>query len=328
MTKYDGFKKLYYNKTETLSSFETTEDGGLLIHGVTIMAAGTWTDMHGITTTFSEDVLQRCASAWDDNAVWTRHAGGAPRSVTEKVGAVVNPYYSPTDGAVMGDVILHNRTDTSRACSELVQMAREQGGIKDVSAETMVMMDESGNVLDLVFTGLALVEDGACETCRIPAFGREESNMADEEVKTTEETKTTEDKVDGEEPETKTEDKVDDLMELLVGFVEGIIPDTKEIIESIQAAEGEDRTRALGKLEGCMQAWGFPTVAEAYTKAMDEKLSAFSKSIDEKITDLQNQVAEYGRPAGLKGHAGADKADDAERPRSIVCFGRGVPRDY
>ena len=327
MSRYDGFKKAYYNRTETLSSFENAEDGSLIVHGVTIMAAGTWTDMHGITTTFSEDVLQRCASAWDDNAVWTRHAGGAPRSVTEKVGAVANPYYSPTDGAVMGDVILHNRTDTSRACSELVQMAREQGGIKDVSAETMVMMDEDGNVLDLVFTGLALVEDGACETCRIPAFGREESNMADEEVKTTEETKTTEEKIEGEEPETKTEDKVDDLLEMLVGFVEGIIPDTKEIIESIQAAEGEDRIRALGKLEGCMQAWGFPTVAEAYTKAMDEKLSAFSKSIDDKITVLQNQVAEYGRPAGLKGHAGADKADE-EKPRPIVCFGRGVPRDY
>ena len=324
MTDYNGFKKLYYNKTEALSSFEASPDGGLIVHGVIIMAAGTWTDMHGITTTFSEDVLERCATAWDDNAVWTRHAGGAPRNVTEKVGIVANPYYSPADGAVMGDVILHNRTDTSRACSELVQMAREQGGIKDVSAETMVLMDEDGTVLDMVFTGLALVEDGACETCRIPAFGKEEKNMADEEDKKN--GQTPEEQGEGGEPKTDAEEKVDDLLELLVGFVEGMIPDTKELIEAVQASEGEEHTRALGRLEGCMSAWGFPIVAEAYTKAMDEKLTAFGKSIDDKIADLQNQVAEFGRPAGLKGHAGADKADEGEKPHSIVCFGRGVPR--
>ena len=90
MTKH----KAYYNQTEQLSSYEATEDGGLLIHDVIIMAAGSWTDMHGIETVFTEEVLQRCAAEWSDNAVWTRHSGGTPRSVTEKIGAVVNPHYS------------------------------------------------------------------------------------------------------------------------------------------------------------------------------------------------------------------------------------------
>lgn len=314
--------KGYYNSAGTMSSYETMDDGSLLVHGVVIMAAGTWTDMHGITTTFSPEVLQRCAGSWEDNAVWTRHAGGTPRSVTEKVGAVVNPIYSPTEEAVIGDVLLHNQTDASRACSALVQMAREAGGIKDVSAETRVDIDRDGTVLDVVFTGLALVEDGACETCRLPAYSvKEDNDMAEEEKK---ETEVTETEVT-EEPETTVPDS-SDLLDSLIAIVEGIIPDTKDIITKVMESEGEDRIHALGELDGCMRAWGFAPV-EAYSKALDDKLAAFSKALDEKLDAVQNQVAQYGAPAGLKGHAGADKADEA-KPQTIVCFGRGIPRSY
>ena len=316
MTKHKG----YYNSSGTMSSYEATEDGGLMIHGVVIMAAGTWVDMHGIKTTFSPEVLQACALNWADNAVWTRHAGGTPRSVTEKVGAVLNPAYSPTENAVIADVFLHNQTDASRACASLVQMAREAGGIKDVSAETIVDIDRDGIVQDVTFTGLALVEDGACETCRLPAYSAQEDNdMAEKETKqeTEVETKT-------EETETKTEVPKDnaDLLDMLAGFVAGIIPDTKEIIEGIREAEGEDRVRALGRLEGCMQAWGYPTVAEEYSKAMNDALAQFEKSIDEKLANIQNQVAEYSKPAGLKGKAGADKEAGAQR-QTLTLYGSG-----
>lgn len=317
MTKYKGMKKLYFNKTETLSSFEKLEDGSLLVHGVVAMAAGTWTDMHGITTIFSEDVLQRCAGKWDDNAVWTRHAGGAPRSVTEKVGAVINPTYSPSVSAVVADILLHNQTDASRSCSALVQMAREAGGIKDVSAETMVEMTPDGEVLDMVFTGLALVEDGACETCRIPAYGKEDIAMADEEIekKTTEEVEKTEEETEDKPEETPKSN--DDLIEVLEALVEAIIPDTKELIEAIKESEGEDRIRALGQLEGCAKSWGFSI--EAYSKAVDEKLAEFSKTLDEKLEGITTQ---YSKPAGLKGHAGADK-EVAEERQTVTFYGRG-----
>ena len=317
MSKYDGYSKTYYNQQETLSSFETTADGSLLIHGVTVMAVGTWTDMHGITTRFTEEVLQRCAGAWDDNAVWTRHAGGAPRSVTEKVGAVISPAYSPTDGAVIADVLLHNRTDMSRACSELVQMAREQGGIKDVSAECMVIMDSDGTVTDLIFTGLALVEDGACETCRIPAYGREESDMADDEKKETTEVETKETEVE----ETETEvPKGGDLAEILEKLVEAIIPDTKELIEAIKASEGEDRIRAIGQLEGCMRSWGVPI--DTYSKMLDDRLAEFSKALDDKLAGIQNSIAQYSAPAGLKGKMGAEKEAGAQR-QTLTLYGSG-----
>lgn len=317
MTKYKG----YYNRPGTMSSYEATEDGGLIVRGVIIMAAGEWTDMHGIKTIFSPEVLQACALQWADNAVWTRHAGGAPRSVTDKVGAVINPAYSPTENAVIGDIYLHNQTDASKACSALVQMAREAGGIKDVSAETIVDLDRDGTVLDVVFTGLALVEDGACETCRLPAFSvQEDTNMADEEKteKTTEEIVT-------EEAEDKTEapKNNDDLLAVLAGFVEGILPDTKDLIEAIKEAEGEERVRAMGRLEGCMQAWGIPTVAEEYSKAMDERLAQFQKAIDDKLAEIQNQVAQYGAPTGLKGRMGAEKTEGGAERQTLTFYGSG-----
>ena len=318
--------KAYYNQAGQLSSYEATEDGGLLIHDVIIMAAGSWTDMHGIATTFTEEVLQRCASEWMDNAVWTRHSGGTPRSVTEKIGAVLNPHYSHENAAVMGDVYLHCQTDASKACANLVQMPRESGGIKDVSAETVVEIQPDGLVVDVSFTGLALVEDGACEVCKLPAFGKEEPEMADDEIKKEEvETVTETETEEPQETETKAEEKVDDLVDILGKFVEALIPEAGEMIAAVNEAEGEERVRALGRLEGCMAAWGVPCVAEEYSKHLDDKLAEFGKTILDRMDNMQNTVAQYGAPTGLKGKMGADKGNDGE-PRTVVCFGRGIPR--
>ena len=316
MTKH----KAYYNQTEQLSSYEE-KDGGLLIHDVIIMAAGAWTDMHGIDTVFTEEVLQRCASQWADNAVWTRHSGGTPRSVTEKIGAVLDPYYSHETKAVMGNIYLHCQTDASRSCASLVQMPREAGGIKDVSAETLVDIQPDGMVVDVSFTGLALVEDGACEVCKLPAFGKEEPEMAEDEIKKeTEETTTEETEVE----ETKVDQK--DLIDILQNFVEALIPEAEEMIKAVNEAEGDERVRALGRLEGCMAAWGIPCVADAYSKHLDDRLAEFEKAIMDKMGVIENNVAQYGAPTGLKGKMGAgDKGDDG-RPQTIVCFGRGVPR--
>ena len=315
--------KAYYNQKEQMSSYEATEDGGLLIHDVVIMAAGAWTDMHGIDTVFTAEVLQRCASQWADNAVWTRHSGGTPRSVTEKIGAVMNPYYSHENAAVMGDVYLHCQTDASKACASLVQMPRESGGIKDVSAETVVEIQPDGLVIDVSFTGLALVEDGACEVCKLPAFGKEEPEMADDEMKK-ETIEETEIKTEDEETsETKVETK--DLVDILEAFVEALIPEAGDMIKAVNEAEGEEKVRALGRLEGCMAAWGVPCVAEEYSKHLDDKLAEFEKAIIDKMGAIENTVAQYGAPAGLKGRMGADKGNDGE-PRTVVCFGRGIPR--
>ena len=306
MTKH----KAYYNQTEQLSSYETTQDGGLLVHDVIIMAAGAWTDMHGIDTVFTAEVLERCAAQWADNAVWTRHSGGTPRSVTEKIGAVLNPHYSHDNAAVMGDVYLHCQTDASRSCASLVQMPREAGGIKDVSAETVVEIMPDGMVTDVSFTGLALVEDGACEVCKLPAFGKEEPNMADEEIKQEVEEKTEIEETEAPAEETETKDLVD----ILSTFVEALIPEAEDMIKAVNEAEGDERVRALGRLEGCMAAWGIPTVAEAYSKHLDDKLAEFQKAITDKVAAIENTVASYAAPTGLKGKMGADKDTQTKPP--------------
>lgn len=311
--------KCYYNQKEALASYERTAEGGLLIHGVVIMAAGDWTDMHGIRTVFGEEVLQRCAGQWADPAVWTRHAGGSPRSVTEKIGTVLNPAYSPSQAAVVGDILLHCKTETSAAAAELVQLQKDQGGIKDVSAETIVEMAPGGIVTDVTFTGLALVEDGACEVCKLPAYGKGEPMTEDIEKKETEEAfeePEQDDPAKGEKKETA------DLFAMLAGFVEALIPETKDIIDEVLASEGEDRVRSLGKLEGCMAAWGIAPV-EAYSKAVDEKLAAFGQTLDEKLAAFGQAQAQFSAPTGLKGKMGAEKETAAERQTATFYGGRG-----
>ena len=307
--------KCYFNQTEALTSYERTEDGGLMIHGVVIMAAGSWTDMHGIHTVFSPEVLQRCASQWADTAVWTRHSGGTPRSVTEKIGTVLNPNYAPSLTAVIGDVLLHCKTETSAAAAQLVQLQKDQGGIKDVSAETLVDMDRDGNVTDITFTGLALVEDGACEVCKLPAYGRGEP-MAEDDI----EKKGTEvSEEEGDKPEPKGDP--DDLLKMLAGFIEKLIPEAEDIIAEVMAAEGEDRIRALGKLEGCMAAWGIAPVDE-YAKAVDDRLASFQKQLDDTLQAWKQEQAQFSAPTGLKGKMGADKAVTEER-QTVTVYGRG-----
>ena len=135
---------------------------------------------------------------------------------------------------------------------------------------------------------------------------------------------TTEDKVTEEETVTKEPEQAD-LIDILEKFVETLIPEAEDMIKAVNEAEGEERVRALGRLEGCMSAWGVPCVAEAYSKHLDDKLAEFGKELMDKMGNIENTVASYGAPTGLKGRMGADKADEG-KPQTVVCFGRGVPR--
>ena len=147
--------------------------------------------------------------------------------------------------------------------------------------------------------------------------------MADDEMKkeTIEETKVETEDEETSEPKAETKDLVD----ILEAFVEALIPEAGDMIKAVNEAEGEEKVRALGRLEGCMAAWGVPCVAEEYSKHLDDKLAEFEKAIIEKMGTIENTVAQYGAPAGLKGRMGADKGNDGE-PRTVVCFGRGIPR--
>ena len=88
------------------------KDGSLTIPGVTLLAAGTWTDSNfGTPLTYPEEVLKEYAENWFDNPLWSRHGGGSPRSITDKIGEIVNPRYNAA--AVIGDLILHAKSRNS-----------------------------------------------------------------------------------------------------------------------------------------------------------------------------------------------------------------------
>ena len=147
--------------------------------------------------------------------------------------------------------------------------------------------------------------------------------MADDEIKKEEVEEVTETETETEEPqetETPVEDKVDDLVDILGRFVEALIPEAGEMIAAVNEAEGEERVRALGRLEGCMAAWGVPCVAEEYSKHLDDKLAEFSKTILDRMDKMDNTVAQYGAPTGLKGKMGADK--DAQTEPQVYEFSR------
>lgn len=314
---YEGYYKAYYNQAGAISSYEPQPDGGLIIHNVPIMAAGAWDDMRGTHTVFSPEVLQRCAAQWNDYAVWTRHSGGTPRPVTEKIGAVLNPHYSPEMDAVMADILLHGKTETSRQAIALVQLARDAGGITDVSAETIVDLSSNGQVLDVVFTGLALVEDGACEVCRLPAFSlQEDISMAEEEVKETVEVKE-------ETPEATAEEVAAETLEGLLGrFVSQLIPEAGDLIKSVQASEGEAKAFALGRLAGCMEAYGLPEAPKEEAEAPAEE-TAEEQDDDEKEAEMSApDNAQFERPQGLKGSLGAETV--TETRQTVTYYGRDL----
>ena len=144
----------------------------------------------------------------------------------------------------------------------------------------------------------------------------------DEKVKETVE-ETTEETTEAEDNPTEVPQA--DLIDILEKFVETLIPEAGNIIKAVNEAEGEERVRALGRLEGCMSAWGIPTVSEAYSKHLDDRMAEFEKAIIDKMGSIENTVASYGAPTGLKGKMGAERPTDGE-PQKVVCFGRGVPR--
>jgi hypothetical protein len=156
-----------YPFTSEIGKFEKTPEGGLRVRGVKLLAAGTWTDSAQKTACeYSPDVLNRFAGNWADNAIWSRHFGGVPRNITEKVGIVENPRYE--NEAVVGDLYYHGLTQQSRDTITMI----DNGLANFVSVETI--SKDKWNVGkkvyqadELGFTGLATVNQGACRVCKI-----------------------------------------------------------------------------------------------------------------------------------------------------------------
>lgn len=173
----------------TKKSLITEQDGGLLIKGVPMLASGTWTDSAVRTPLhYPENTLREYASNWVDTSGWSRHSGGVPRDITEKVAEARNLRYE--DGAVTADIFVHPHTQKSRDTIELIKrklisyVSVEHGWDERYNSATRQMEATS-----LTFSGFAFVNKGACAKCRIneqqpqaaiePAPGTEQEDTMD-----------------------------------------------------------------------------------------------------------------------------------------------------
>lgn len=149
------------------SNFE--RDGpALVIRGINLLAAGTWTDSAQRTPcTYGPDALREYAGNWADSSLWSRHAGGQPRTINQKVGRIESPRFE--DDAVVGDLVLHGLpgTDSPGAIAmieagEADYFSAELTGTERWNAERKLYEMQS-----ITFLGGAVVNRGACSTCTL-----------------------------------------------------------------------------------------------------------------------------------------------------------------
>lgn len=177
-------------------NLEDLPDGGLLIRDVKLLAEGTWTDSAvGTPLFYPAHALEANATNWRDHATWSRHLGGVPRDITEKVGVTENPRY--VDRAVVGDIRLHGLTQKSRDTIALVKagianyVSVEHGGTEKWNAATRQYEAD-----EITFYGNAIVNRGACAKCTLRG-----NEAAPEEEETTMDTKELEAKIEAMERE-------------------------------------------------------------------------------------------------------------------------------
>lgn len=227
-----------------------SEDGSLTIEGVTLLATGTWTDSaYGTPLFYPEKVLEEYATNWYDSPLWSRHGGGAPRSITDKIGEIENQRYA--DGKVLGDLILHGLTQTSKDTIELITSGLVNAISVEHSGRERWDPDEQSYVAEeLIFYGAAIVNKGACTVCTFNNEASREEAEADMELKELE-TKLVEAEARitelSEASATKTaelEDKITELEAKITGL------DQTDTIKGLETKITELETAKIAELEG------------------------------------------------------------------------------
>ena len=148
-------------------NIEDTKGGGLLVYRVKLLAQGEWTDSAVQTPLFyPARTLEKYATNWKDASIWSRHSGGQPRPIYEKIGEVQIPHYE--NSAVVGNLYLHGQTTQSKDVIAMVKaglinyVSVEHNGEERYNEAMQRMEAES-----LTFHGLAIVNRGACGVCKI-----------------------------------------------------------------------------------------------------------------------------------------------------------------
>lgn len=160
-------RSLSFDFQQIGGKFEDLPDGGLLVRGVTVLGNGTWTDSaQGTPCDYSSDVLERYASNWVDDAMWSRHAGGVPRAITDKVGRIINQ--RGLNGDVVADLHYHGVTQESRDTIAMVKAGLANFvSVEHAGKEKWNPGKKRYEAQEITFTGIATVNRGACARCTI-----------------------------------------------------------------------------------------------------------------------------------------------------------------
>lgn len=184
-------------------NFTRLKNGALKVTGIVALAEGTWTDSAvGTPLYYPPKVLEKDAGNWVSPSIWARHPGGTSRPITDKLGSIKNPRYDAESKAIIVDAIFHGRSQASRDVIDLI----EEGIVTDVSAEVggkEVWNAETKRyeAASLAFYGLATVDRGACDVCKMKRNETTESENRDVEERKQMETKELEQKVSALEAE-------------------------------------------------------------------------------------------------------------------------------
>lgn len=146
-------------------------DGGLLVPGVRLLAPGTWTDStQKQPCRYTEQHLERYAQNWVSYSYWSRHSGGTPRDITDKIATIRNLRY---DQGVIGDLFYHGQTTKSKDAISLIKAAAAgtiswpYSSVEMMTRDKWILSEKLYEAQEITFLGAAMVDEGACRTCKI-----------------------------------------------------------------------------------------------------------------------------------------------------------------
>ncbi len=146
-------------------------DGGLLVPGVMLIAPGTWTDSTSKTPCrYTAEVLERYAANWIDKSYWSRHGGGVPRDITDRIADLQNIRF---DKGLVADIFLHGATSKSKDAISLLKAAAAgkvpwpYSSVEMKTRDRWIVSEKVYEAQEIVFGGAAMVNQGACRVCKI-----------------------------------------------------------------------------------------------------------------------------------------------------------------
>lgn len=276
-------KPRYFNTSLESNKFEKT-DKGLMVRDVILLAEGSWTDSNVRTPCYySPEVLEKYAKNWLDNGLWSRHPGGSPRSVADKIGLVVNFYYSPEYKAIMGDLLFHCKSQLSRDIAEMVQNGLVNAVSVEIGGEEYYNRKSKTNeAVSIDGYGVAVVDRGACDVCLIRHKSAPES-ITDADLKESENADTHADKL-----LSPDEGKVNDSPE------EGVVSmdeELKKAFDDLAARVAALEEKMAPSKEEEADPEDKPEAEEPKDKEMSAKLDLLVKELEDaknKIKLLEN----------------------------------------